>query len=90
MGADFKSQHGCMEYAQMSVGCDPLDFTCGCTGNNPAYLRDNAIGCVLKNCSIPEAIKVQVNAESICTCAGMKAPSFSITNPDPVNNTSTS
>lgn len=79
-----------MEYAQISVGCSPVDFVCGCTAPNPNYIRDNAIQCVLSQCGIAEAIKVQINAEEICKCAGLPMPDFSTTSAASVGNDTSS
>ena len=68
-----------MEAAQQSVGCNPVDFVCGCSGNNPSAIRDNAINCVIDACGISQAIQVQEQAEQLCTCAGMGNPDFSTT-----------
>ena len=68
-----------MEAAQQSVGCNPVDFVCGCSGNNPSAIRDNAIDCVISACGISQAIQVQEQAEQLCTCAGMGIPGFSTT-----------
>ena len=73
------NQLGCMEAAQQSVGCNPVDFVCGCSGNNPSAIRDNAINCVIDACGISQAIQVQEQAEQLCTCAGMGNPGFSTT-----------
>ncbi|KAH8726389.1 hypothetical protein GQ44DRAFT_825739 [Phaeosphaeriaceae sp. PMI808] len=63
----------CIQSAASGVGCDNVNYKCRCA--NAAAIQNAALGCVLTNCGLTNALKAQASASAVCACVATAAPS---------------